>query len=473
MSNTVYTVSLIIFLIAIFAYALTLSKKVKTAKDMMNAGGNLPWYVNSGTLIVTYFGSGALIGGAGLAYSSGYNAIWLYAGGWFSIFLMFVMAKRIRHINAATNSELISWRFGKKTGLVAGIAIFLSELCLVGYNIKSTALIINLTTGLNPDVGAIIAIVFVVLFCLTAGLLSVAWTDYVQSLIIIGAIIISVPILINKGGGWSGIVAAVPPEYFQPLKSFDIVFVLKNFLPTFAFVTMTSAYYQRFNAAKNQKEMSRSVLVWFIGIVFVTTMIMTFAISGAAMITTDYPEGIIMEASKNLLPGVLSLIMIVTSCSILFTTADSFLLSSSTTFMNDIYLKFIDKNADEKKQIKVLRIILVAGGAVSYILVNFFPTILSMIYFTYTMQGGLVILLLAAIYWKRATPQAGFISSILTVLTTIVWEFSGKPFGIATIFPTLIVALISLVVITYLTPAPETRYLEHFQFDERKELENA
>ena len=59
------------------------------------------------------------------------------------------------------------------------------------------------------------------------------------------------------------------------------------------------------------------------------------------------------------------------------------------------------------------------------------------------------------------------LSAIVCGITTIVWEIAGKPWGVATIFATLVTTIVSLVVVTLVTPPPEAKYLERFQFEKK------
>lgn len=457
-----YSIFMVVFMALLFGYGISFVRNVSDSASFMTANANLPWYVNAGTLTVTYVGAGALIGGAALAFKSGYNAIWLYAGGWVAIVILSFFADRIKKTGATTTAELISFRYGEKARLAAAFVVILAEICVVAYNIKSTAFIINVTTGMDVKIATMLGTAVIIGFTITAGLLSVAYTDFVQSLIIVISLIVSIPFMLSSGGGIGAIVDTLPQEFFHPIDSFSWVQMLSTGLPTLCMVFMAQSMWQRFSASRSDKELRLTIVVWLIGVVFICFLIMSFAMIGKALLPTATGDTIVMAASKELLPTVLGLCMLAACCSILLSTADSYLLASGTVFVNDFYCSFINKNLTEKQKITVLRITILVLGLLAYIMINFFPSVLSMVFFTYTMEGCLIVVALGAFFWKRATPQGGFASIMAMCITIILWEIF-KPYGVATIFPALAIGTIILIVVSLMTPAPNPKYLERFQ----------
>ena len=106
--------------------------------------------------------------------------------------------------------------------------------------------------------------------------------------------------------------------------------------------------------------------------------------------------------------------------------------------------------------------VVVVIGAIGYVAGNFFPTILSMALWAYTMYGaGITPALLGALLWKRATPLGGVASIAVGMTTTLCWEVfalarsaDGNPdylFGWQTIFPALVLSVLTLVLVSLVT----------------------
>ena len=464
-----YLAAILIYLAVVFAIGIAASRSAK-GNTFVTVEGGLPWHVNAGTLIATYVGSGAIMGAAALAFNSGYNAVWMYAGGWFAVIAHVILYKRIKHMTGSTISELIGYRYGDAARFIAALILIAGEISVVGYNLKSIGLILNVVTGMDQTIATVFAVVFIVLITVVAGLVSVAYTDYAQAIVIIVSFLIAVPILAGKGGGVSAIAASLPSSYFHPFESFRWSSVLSSLLPTFCLVFMSQGFWQRFAISRSQKELRKTVFTWLVGVVGISFLIMTFATFGAAVVPEADANTIVMAIAKTALPALIGIPVLCATTSVLVTTADSYLLSSTSVFINDIYSRYIKRDYSKEQEKTVSRIAVVVLGVFAYVLVSFFPSILSMVYFAYTMEGGLIVLMIGMMFWKRATPQGGTAAAATVFLVTILWEIF-KPFGIATVFATLIIGTVVLVVVSLATPAPDPKYLERFDFSHVDEEE--
>ena len=90
-------------------------------------------------------------------------------------------------------------------------------------------------------------------------------------------------------------------------------------------------------------------------------------------------------------------------------------------------------------------------GAAAFAGGSYFPTILAMTLWAYTMYGaGVTPALLAALVWPRVTRQAGVASIAVGMGTTVIWETAALldgsyPLGVQTIYPALAASIATLV----------------------------
>jgi Na+/proline symporter len=126
--------------------------------------------------------------------------------------------------------------------------------------------------------------------------------------------------------------------------------------------------------------------------------------------------------------------------------------------MRDVYQRFVNPQVTDRQIVIYTRLIVVALGIVGFIAGNFFPTILAMALWAYTMYGaGITPALLAALIWPRATPAAGVASILAGMSTTLLWEIialvrgggeAAYPLGLATVYPALVLSISTLVVVS-------------------------
>ena len=129
----------------------------------------------------------------------------------------------------------------------------------------------------------------------------------------------------------------------------------------------------------------------------------------------------------------------------------SYLLSAASNFCIDLYSKF-KPGATEEDELKVTRWFILIAGVIAYIILTFFPSILAIQYWSYTIYGaGITPAVIGALTWKKATKAGGIASMIVGCGLSIIWEASGSLFGLQTIFVAFPAALITLIVGSLLT----------------------
>lgn len=83
------------YLAVLIVISLVKSRKVADQDDFMVAGRGVPALFLVGTLVCTWIGSGSLFGGAGRAFREGFSALWLSAGAWAGIAVVYALLARL------------------------------------------------------------------------------------------------------------------------------------------------------------------------------------------------------------------------------------------------------------------------------------------------------------------------------------------------------------------------------------------
>ena len=173
---------------------------------------------------------------------------------------------------------------------------------------------------------------------------------------------------------------------------------------------------------------------------------------------------VLIYASHKFLPPLIGAIMMTTIVGIIISTADSYLLVPTTTLIRDIYLNYVNKNANEKTIVFLSRGLVVVLGVVAYIVSlgfakseGFFERAL----YAYTIYGAAITpSLVAALFWKGATKQGAITSILVGTLTTLLWKEASFvkgliPNGIyATmdeVLPAIAFSVLSLVFVSIFT----------------------
>ncbi|MBL7073996.1 sodium:solute symporter family protein [candidate division KSB1 bacterium] len=479
------------YLYVILAYILVLmgfnfyrSKKVKTQEDFMVAGRSLSVRVMVFTLICTWIGSGTFIAGAEYAYKAGFSSLWMPAGAWVGIIIIYFLAGKIRTFGQYTIGDILEVRYGKTARVFGAIALIISFTAIVSYQFRAGGYILNVVTdgAVSVEVGQFLAAAFVILFTALAGMMAVAYTDLPNGIIIVLACVISTPFVYFFAGGLSSAQQVLPPDHFTVFsETFGAHPVLKGisyFLATGLLLMGVQSMYQKFYSAKTAKGARQAVVLWVIGTIVVETVVVIIAVFASSHFWGQGydPAAMVILAAKHMVHPVVGILLLGAACAVVISTGMNYLLSPTTNLMRDVYQRFIRPDADQRTMVALQKVVVVVLGVIAFFLATKLVSVLEMSYFAYTIYGvAITPALIAALTWKRATKAGGLASIIsgtvvcvfLKVITYILPPEQvpdGDPWGIPIIYPSLIVSLLCLFVVSYLTQAPkEEEIKELFQ----------
>jgi SSS family solute:Na+ symporter len=483
-----------IYLYIILAYLLVLmgtnfirARKIKNQDDFQLAGRSLKWQVMVFTLICTWIGSGTFISGAEFAAKAGMSAIWLSAGAWVGIILIYFLAGKIHTFGQYTIGDILEVRYGAAARLFGAIALILSFISIVSYQFVAGGFILNVATDgkISEPLGTLIAAAFVILFTAVGGMVAVANTDLPNGIIIVLACLLAVPFVYSAAGGLQTAQQALPDGYFAAVNSqFGAHPTLKAigyFLSTMFLLLGVQSLYQKFYSAKSAKDARKAVFWWTLGTIFVETLVVVIAVFAYSklrgQIDLSIPKAggkVVLMAARSLVPAPVGVLLLGAACAVVISTGMNYLLSPSTTIMRDIYQRFLKKGDDKKNLVAMQKVLIVVIGVIAFLLAIQLKSVLEMSMFAYTIYGAAVTpALLAALVWKRAT-KAGGLASIISGTIVCVFFFvmtkvlpaaqvpDGDPWGIPLIYPALIASLGSLIFVSLLTPKPPAEIIEKF-----------
>jgi len=460
-----YLLTIFIYLLFLVFIGLRLTRRLKKKEDFLVAGRTLTAPVLVGTLLATWIGSGDIFSVSDLSYNHGYSSLIGSAGGWIGIIIVFFIAGRVRRFGQFTVPDILEVRYNKWARILATITTIIAYVTIVSYQFRGGGLVLNIITDgkISLKTGIIIVAVFVIFYTMLAGMISVAYLDVFNGLIMITGIFLALPFLIHQVGGMDFITANVTPRQHPILGNMSTVQAMGYFVPTLLLALGNGNMYQRFFSAKDEKEAKKSVIGWVLGVILLGVTLQSLAVVGSSYfkgLEAQEAGKIILLVAHKGVPLAVGCFLMVAIVAIIISTANSFLLVPATNVIRDIYQRFINPDLPDRKMIFFSRLTVVALGLISYSLISFFPRILDAAYAAYTVYGaGITPALIAVFFWKRATVSAGVLSILGGLVTTVAWEILNKiqghlPLGVPAIYPALICSLSLLVVVSLMTPKP-------------------
>ena len=471
----VYAIVLGIIVVSLLTVSVARLSSVKTKADFLVAGRSLPVYVLIFTLLSSWIGSGSLLAGAENAYKHGFVALWQPAGGWAGLVLIYFIAPRARKFAQFTIPDLLEARYNQTARVLGVIAVLFTYTAITSYQFIGGGDILHLIfPSISPVLGQYIIAAFVIVFTAIAGMSSVAYMDVAIGLLATISLIVALPLLTHIAGGWDHVVGSLPASRFQVFGDFTVMQAAELFLPTCLLMLGNQSMYQKFFSAKTSKDAAQAVIGWFIGIVILESVIVALAVVGSSLFPTgevhDRPREILAFMGMHALQPVLGAILMGAIFAKVISTANNYLFSPATNLVNDVFVRYMEPEAGNKRILIVSRLMVVLLGLWSLWQSLGIKSVLKMSLHAYTIySAALTPVILAAFFWKRAT-AAGAVSSIFAgTFVTVVWDFefvhNHLPAVVAdrdAIFPALVASLVCLGVVSLLTKRPSEAQLAPF-----------
>ncbi len=479
----------VFYVLLLFGVAVFKSRQIKTQDDFMVAGRHVPTLMLVGTLVCTWIGSGSLFGGAGLAFRNGFSQLWLSAGAWAGIVIVYFLAHRVRRIAEYTVPDILEKRYNKWARVFGTIAVIIGYTTIASYQFRGGGRLLNLIApAISPELGAVITCAFIIAFTVLAGMVSIVSIDLFNGIVLTGAIVLAVPFALRAVGGLEHVTSTLPPDHFAVFGQNDALWAVGVFFPTFFLLLGESSMYQKFFSAKSEGAARRAVIGMILGVVVIEVLMAAVSVIGSSKYWNDpawadasQTETIILQVGAVDLPPLIGAILLAGAVAIILSTANTFLMIPATNLTRDIYQRFLNPGASDQTIIRFQRIMIVVLGVTALLLLTQFRTILAMALTAYTMVGaGVTPALLAAFLWKRTTAAGGVASIVagmgVTLFITVsnaVLHATGGALSIGgsqilplseeyIIIPAALASITTLIVVSLATPKPPIEKWEPF-----------
>ena len=471
-----YVAVLVVIVVALLAVALYRTSQVKTKADYLVAGRSLPALVLVLTLLTSWIGAGSLFAGAESAYRNGFAALWLAAGGWLGLLLIYFIAPRARKFAQFTLPDLLEARYNQTARVLGTIAILFAYVGITSYQFKGGGNVLHLIfpDTVTPELGTYLIAAFVILTTALAGMSSVAYMDVAIGFLVTVICIIAAPMLFFKAGGWTGLHAVLPESHFQVLGNFTLVHAFEFLVPTLLLMLGNQVMYQKFFSARSERDARISVIGWILGTVLLETLIVAIAVIGSALYPTGeaarQPFEIIPYTARHGLPALMGALLLGAVFAKVISTASNYLFSPATNLVNDVFVRYMAPGASNKQVLIVSRLAVVLLGCWALYQAIYAPSILAKMLWAYTIySAALTPVVLAAFYSRRVTAWGAVAAICAGTLVTLLWDVHGVralfPPILAqrdAIFPALFAAVAAMVAVSLFTRAPAPEQLARF-----------
>jgi len=430
----------VLYLLGTLSIGLYAATRVKTSADFAVAGRSLPLVMIITTTFATWFGSETVLGISSKFVAGGLNSVVEdpFGASMCLVFVGLFFAARLYRMNLLTIGDFYRKRYGKLVEIFCSVTIILSYLGWVAAQVTALGLVFNVVSGgdISIDTGMVIGTLSVLVYVIFGGMLAVAWTDFIQMIVLVLGLSAIAWMAGEKAGGVDKVYAlAVSKDWFRFFPETN----LKDMMFFFAAgITMMLGsipqqdVFQRVMSAKDAKSASRGAVIGglcYLAFAFVPMFIVACAVLIMPEKTQEFlagdPQKILPTLIMEQMPFFAQVIFFGALLSAIKSCASATLLAPSTSFVENIYKHLFPKLTD-KQELRAFRVTLFffTAGVLVYAIKTKGTPIYEMVSNAYQVTlVGAFIPLVCGLYWKRANRHGAVASIVLGIMTWLIFLF--------------------------------------------------
>ncbi len=447
-----------------------------SSRDYFLAGERLPWYAIGGSIIAANISTEHFIGMVGAAYAAGFVVAQWEWGNWFTFSaLIWIFLPYYLRGGIYTMPEFLERRFNKTCRYIFALAsLVLWIVAQMAVVLLAGAKAMDGMFGVPPLFTIVGLAILAGSYTIYGGLISVAWTDFLQFIVLMVGGLVVAAIGLARAGGLTALMAAAPEKFhiFFPANHPDYPWfgVFTLFLSIGIWYNCTNQFIvQRCLGARSEWDARMGVLfAGYMKILLPFLVVLPGIVAFQLFPGLSDPDQAYPVLVKNLVPAGLGGIVMAGIASALLSHLSSVLNSSSTVFTMDLYRPLARRTASDDHLVRVGRwsafVILVIATALALYMSRGKHSVFLLIQNVGAWVAApiSVIFLLGAL-WKRATAQAATAILVFGFPYTALVEyvlFKHIPWlmpydnWLNRTFAVWATCLLAMVVLSYLTPKP-------------------
>ncbi len=428
----------VLYLLGTLAIGLYAGTRVKTSTDFALAGKSLPLAMIITTTFATWFGAETVLGISAKFVQGGLNSVVEdpFGASMCLVFVGIFFAARLYRMNLMTIGDFYRKRFGKTVEIFCSITIILSYLGWVAAQVTALGLVFNVVSNgvISVETGMVIGTLSVLAYVIFGGMLAIAWTDFVQMIVLVIGLTIIAFMAGNLAGGPDKVLAlAHTNDWFKffPAPNFrDVVFFFAAAITMMLGSIPQQDVFQRVMSAKDAKTASTGAVIGglsYLAFAFVPMFIVACAVLAMPERTKELlandPQRVLPTFILTQMPFIAQVFFFGALLSAIKSCASATLLAPSTSFVENIY-KNMRGGLTDKQELLAFRVTLFifTGCVLGYAIAMKGTPIYEMVSSAYqvTLVGAFVPLV-CGLYWKRATRNGAIASIVMGIVTWILF----------------------------------------------------
>ena len=487
-------VLLLLFFAVMVGVGLYCRKHATDVNSFVLGGRSVGPWLTAFAYGTSYFSAVVFVGYAGqFGWKYGIAATWAGIGNAVlgSLLAWVVLGRRTRimtqHLSSATMPQFFGERFhSKPLKIAASVIIFVFLIPYTASLYNGLSRLFGMAFNIDYSVCIILMAVLTGIYVIAGGYMATAINDFIQGIIMLfGIVVIVLAVLNGKGGfmeAYRSLAEVADPavsdtpgvfaSFFGPDPLGLLFVVLLTYFGTWGLPQIV----QKFYAIKNEAAIRKGTVI---------STIFALVVSGGCYflggfgrlfsdqvdVASDGYDAIVPTMLENLSP-ILIAIAVILVLSASMSTLSSLVIASSSTLTIDFLKDNFIKNMSEKRQLRMIRILIVVFIAISAIIaliqykssVTFIAQLMGISWGA--LAGSFLAPFLYSLYWKRTTAASCWASFIfgsgIMILNMaaprLLPEVIQSPINCGAV--AMIAGLIIVPVVSLLTKKPDAAFIE-------------
>ena len=442
----------------------------------------------------SYFSAVIFVGYAGqFGWKYGIASTWVGIGNALigSLLAWNILGRRTRimtqHLDSATMPQFFAARFGSTAlKICAAVITFIFLIPYTASLYNGLSRLFGMAFNIDYSICVIAMAVLTGIYVIAGGYMATAINDFIQGIIMLfGICAVVLAVLKSQGGFLAALdglgqvsdpaVSATPgifASFFGPDPVNLLGVVILTSLGTWGLPQMV----QKFYAIRSEKSISTGTIV---------STAFAFIVAGGCYFLGGF--GRLFSANIDIaangydsvvptmlsgLPDILIAVVVILVLSASMSTLSSLVLTSSSTMTLDLLKGHFVKDMDEKKQVLIMRILIVVFIAISVVIAimqyrsanTFIAQLMGVSWGA--LAGAFLAPFLYGLYWKKTTKAACWVSFLFSTVVMLANMLARASFPALLQSPInagafcMIAGLILVPIVSMMTPKPDQKLVE-------------
>ncbi|NSW93212.1 MAG: sodium:solute symporter family protein [Bacteroidales bacterium] len=441
------------YFILITLFGIWISGRIKTSDGYFRGERKFKWYIMIGQAFGVGTHAEMPVAQTGATFNSGFATIWYQWKNMLITPFYWLIAPFYRRSERTTLGEIVEDRYGSGMGLAYTVFAITFFVFSMGVMLQGAAKVISVASGsqLSPNVIVLLMTAAFILYSFIGGLIAAAYTDFIQSFLIITLSVMLIPLGLKEVGGFHSMKEMLPVHFFDLVNSqsgidaFTIAMLAVN-----GIVGITAQPHMISMCATGNTERAGRIGQTF-GSMVKRLITIGWALTGLVVAALVIKKGVSLPdpemafgyaCNALLMPGLVGL-MLAAILAANMSSCSNFMVNTGALFTRNLYKRYIRPGATDRQLLRIGRY---SGLILSILAVLFALSIKNVLHgflFVETFAAFMGIIFLGGIIWKRAN-RYGAAAAVITSLTAyylanylssgelmLVYKWKPAPFGIS------------------------------------------